>query len=92
MLSRLVLLIGLIAGAMPALLNITITPKADGPSISLDICHAAQALDNAVAVVPMAAPMRIEERLPAPVFGAPPPYPVFSATGYIPDIDPPPPR
>jgi hypothetical protein len=79
-------------GAMPALLNITVMPKGEGPALSLDICHAAQALDSAGALLPMAAPMRIEERMAAPIFGAPPPYLIHLVTDYLPDINPPPPR
>ena len=91
-LSRLALAIVLVAGAMPSLLDITITPRGDGPAVSLDICHPAQALDNAGALVPMAAPSRIEQRVAALGFGAPPPYRIHPITDYLPDINPPPPR
>jgi hypothetical protein len=80
------------AAGMPALLNITIAPNSSGTVISLDICHPAQALDTAGAVMPMALPVRFEERVAAPMFGAAPPYVVQAATDYIPEINPPPPR
>jgi hypothetical protein len=92
-LSRLALMIVLAIGAMPALLNITIVPKGEGPALSLDICHASQALDTAGALLPMAAPIRIKERAgAAPIFGAPPPYLIHLVTDHLPDINPPPPR
>ena len=85
------LVIILIAGAMPGLFDITINPRCGGPAISLDICHPPQSLDI-TAAVPMAAPSRIEDRVAAPALGTPASYQVRLVTDYLPDIDPPPPR
>jgi hypothetical protein len=91
-LGRLALIIVLVIGAMPTLLNITVTPKGEGPVLLLDICHAAQGLATAGTLLPMAPPVRIEDRVAVPMFGAPPPFLIHSVANYLPDINPPPPR
>jgi hypothetical protein len=91
-LSRLLLALVLIIGALP-LLNIVVRPSSDGPALSLDICHPAQALDTAAAaLIPLAIPSRLAYRSQSPAFNELRPFILHLITGYIPDINPPPPR
>jgi hypothetical protein len=90
-LSRLLLALILITGALP-LLDIVVRPSSDGPALSLDICHPAQALDTAAALIPLAIPSRLAYRSPSPAFNELRPFILHLITGYIPDINPPPPR
>ena len=90
-LSRLLLALILITGALP-LLNIDVRPTSDGPVLSLDICHPAQALDTAAAIIPLAIPSRIAFRSPSPAFTELRPFIRRFITDYIPDINPPPPK
>lgn len=81
-----------IIGTLPPLLNIIVRPTSEGPAISLDICHPAQALDTSAALIPLVVPIRIAYGTPMTAFGAPRPFLLDRDTGYIPDIIPPPPK
>ena len=90
-LSRLLLVLILIIGAFP-LLNIAVRPSSDGPALSLDICHPAQALDTSATLIPAAIPSRVAYRSPSPAFTELRPFVRNLVTDYIPDINPPPPK
>lgn len=92
-LSQGLLAIIIIIGALPPLLNISVRPTSEGPAISLDICHPAQALDTSAALIPLVVPIRIAYGIPmTAAFGALRPFLLDRVTSYIPDITPPPPK
>ena len=82
----------LIIGTLPPLLNIIVKPTSEGPAISPNICHPAQALDTSTALIQLVIPIRVAYRIPMAAFGAPRPFLLDRVTGYIPDIIPPPPK
>jgi hypothetical protein len=76
----------LIIGTLPPLLTVIVRPTSEGPAISLDICHPAQALDTFAALIPLVVSIRIAYRDPMAAFGAPGPFLLDRVKGYIPDI------
>ncbi|HUN56762.1 MAG TPA: hypothetical protein VMU41_01485 [Candidatus Binataceae bacterium] len=91
-LSHLLLVLILVTGSMP-LLDMAVRPSSEGgPAFSLNICHPAQALDAAAALIPLAIPSRAVHRSPSPAFAAPRTFQVHLITDYIPDVIPPPPK